>query len=309
MLSFTAKDINGRDIIMPAPLSVRLDVDESAPADSLYVVFPYIDADELKSVRIFDGDKQIFIGVTDEEERLSDPSGNQLRISARSPAAYLLDNEAAPCVYDHPSSKLICERYAQPFGITVSDSVDAVYFGELNVLKGASYWSVLKNFCAACLSTLPRVSGAGVLYLGGMRREERVRFGSGAGCFRYSRLSEKLKRCEEISTVMVKTGISGGYSLPISDDSALNRGIRRVRYLNSALAETPMRCADDMIAAGRSRAYTLRLRCPGCLLGLEGCEAEVDTINTEARLYISALRYRLSDAGEYTDVILKRRKS
>ena len=54
------------------------------------------------------------------------------------------------------------------------------------------------------------------------------------------------------------------------------------------------------------KAYTLKLRCPCCLLGKEGCSASVSGI-LEGSLYISALRYRFSESGEYTDVILKRR--
>lgn len=306
MLSFVFSDINDRDIILPSPLSVRADVDESAPADSLYAVFPYADTAELKSVRVFSGGKLIFSGAVDEEERSFSSHGKQLRISARSPAAYLLDNEAAPCSYDHPSAKLICERYVLPFGIRVSDDDDTVYFGEQNVPKGTSCWSALKSFCIACYSSIPRVSAEGVLYMRGMRREESVSFGNGADDVRYSLLTEKYKRCEEISAVWVKTASTGGYTLPIVNKDAETRGVRRERYLNAVLTDTPMRCADDMIRAGSQKAYTLRLRCPCCLLGKEGCSASVSGVGEDS-LYISALRYRFSESGEYTDVILKRR--
>ncbi len=306
MLSFVFSDINDRDVILPSALSVRVDVDESAPADSLYAVFPYADTAELKRVKVYDGGKLIFSGVIDEEERSFAPHGKQLRISARSPAAYLLDNEAAPCSYVHPSAKLMCERYVLPFGITVSDDDDTVYFGEQNISKGASCWSVLKSFCIACYSSIPRVSADGILYLKGMRRDESVSFGNGTGDIRYSDLIEKIKRCEEISAVRVKTAATGGYTLPVVNNDADIRGVRRERYLNAVLTESPMRCADDMIRAGSQKAYTLKLRCPCCLLGKEGCAARVSGIHEES-LYISALRYRFSESGEYTDVILKRR--
>ena len=309
MLSFVMNDIYDRDIIMPAPLSVNVDADESAPADSLYAVFPFTETDELKSVRVYDGDRLIFSGVIDEEEHFFASSGKKLCISARSQAAHLLDNEAAPCTYDHPSAKLICERYVLPFGVTVSGDDDSVYFGEQNVLKGASCWSVLKNFCVACYSSVPRISGDGVLYLKGIQREESLRFGSANGCIRYSQMSERIKRCEEISAVKVKTANTGGYDLPITDDEAQSRGILRERYLNAVLTGSPMRCADDMIRAGRVKAYSLRLRCPGSLLGKEGCRASVEGMTDGDELYIGALRYRLSGSGEYTDVILKRRIS
>ena len=58
MLSFVFSDINDRDVILPSALSVRVDVDESAPADSLYAVFPYADTAELKRVKVYDGGKK-----------------------------------------------------------------------------------------------------------------------------------------------------------------------------------------------------------------------------------------------------------
>lgn len=308
MLRCVLRDISDSEIVMPSPLSLNVDVDESAPADSLYAVFPFIETDQLSEIRLFLKEKLIFKGIVDEEERVLRPSGVYLRISARSMAAKLLDNEAAPCSFDHPSARLICSEYVEPFGITLSGSDDSVYFGVQNVLKGSSCWSVLRNFCAACYSCVPRIGGDGVLYLKGMLRDESVSFG-GDG-IRYTELSEKYKRCEEISAVRVKTDNSSGYSLSVDNPDALSRGVKRERFLNAVLTESPMRCADSMISSGAAKAYTLRLRCPECLLGAEGCRATVSSALGEKRgLYISALRYRSGGSGEYTDVILKRRMS
>ena len=308
MLRCVLTDVNDRSIAAPHALSMDLDIDEGVPADSLYAVFPYFEASELKGIRVYNGDKLIFTGVVDEEERLFHSSGRYLKISSRSLASRLIDNEAAPCGYDHPSARLICERYVEPFGISLSDGDDSVYFGEQTVLKGASCWSVLKNFCSVCYSSVPRVSGDGVLYLRGIQRDERVCFGNGDGCIRYTELSEKYKRCEEISAVNIKTADTGGYRLPVSNSDAVRRGVVRERYLNAVMTENPMRCAEAMIRAGKAKAYTLRLRCPGCLSGTEGFTAEIKREDEViGDLYISALRYRLSGTGEYTDVILKRR--
>lgn len=309
MVKVTLIDRDGAEWTPRAIWKLVIEVDEGAPADSLYAEFPYTACPESVGVRVFSDGVEVFCGVVDEEEHVSDNSGETLRISARSKAALLLDNEAAPCGYDHPSAALMYERYAKPFGITLSETDDAVYFGEQSVLKGASCYSVLKNFCTACYSSLPRVSGTGALSLKGMMKEDETRFGNGEGEVRFLSLSESRKRCEEISEVIVKTSDSGGYALPIKNQSALSRGIVRRRYLNATLNQSPMRCADAMIANGQRKAYSIKLRCPSCLLGHEGDRARVNSerIALPDDLYISALRYRLTAGGEYTDVTLKRR--
>lgn len=288
------------------PLVLRISVDEGVPADSLYAVFPYREAGELSVITVFRDNDVVFKGVVDEEERAESKDGDFLKISARSLAALMLDNEAAPCCYDHPTVRLIYERYAAPFGITLAEDKDTVYFGEQNVLKGASCYSVVRSFCLACYSSLPRVSGDGVLYPKGICRDGVTRFGADGE--RYISLSRVRKRCEEISAVYVKTANAGGYSLPVENKNAEARGIKRDRYLNAVLTESPMSCADGMIRNGYQKAYELRLRCTGCLLGTEGNKAVLEGYD-ETELYISSVHYKMTSGGEYTDIRLKRRIS
>ncbi len=309
MLRCVLKDIRGRETIAPAPVRLSIDMDENVPADALYAVFPYTETAQITGISVYAEDRLVFNGIVDEEERIVEPDGAYLRIASRSLAALLLDNEARPCVYDHPSAALIYERYVKPFGIVCRDLDDAVYFGEQTVAKGASCWSVVKNFCAACYASVPRLSADGVLYLKGMQREETVHFGENG--VRYLRISELQKRSEELSIVRVKTANPGGYALEVTNEDAVRRGIRRERYLNALLSDSPMRCADQMLQNGRRKAYALKLRCPGNLLGTVACAAVVSDkiIGERGGLAIGSLYYRLTADGAYTDVRLRRRNS
>ena len=307
MLSFVTTDIDGKKILMPPALAVTMNMDEDVPADDLYAVFPYREGEELKEIAVYDGDRLIFTGVVDEEERILSDQGEYLRISARSLAAHLLDNEASPRTYDHPGAGMVYRHHAQEYGIRRGDSDDATYFGELNVIKGSSQWGVIKSFCNACYSTFPRVSADGVLYMKGIDAGETVIFGEGG--IGYTDISEKVKRCEEISRVNVKTAVSEGYRLPVENADASARGIRRERYINAVLTATPIKCADVMIESGKAKAYLLTLSCPERLTDLLGRGAVVrDPILGERDgLYISSIKYRLTSAGETTELRLKRR--
>ena len=305
MLRCVLQDVNGLLYEAPAPEYLSVDIDEGVPADSLLAVFPYFRSDELCSLTVYLDDKTVFKGIVDEEKHEFDADGSRVRISARSLAALLLDNEAMPCGYDHPTSALMYERYAKPYGIASADSDDAAYFGEQTITKGSSCWSVIRGFCLARYSALPRVSADGVLYMKGMHRTDKVTFGDHKGAIRYTALTESVRRCEELSAVRVKTAEADRYSLPVINADATARGIKRERYLNALLTSSPLRCADEMIANGAAKAYSLKLRCPGCHLGAEGCEAELADHAEE--LYVSAVHYRLTSKQEYTDITLKRR--
>lgn len=307
MLRCVLTDINGQKSMSPRLLSLQVDVDEGVPADALYATFPYTPAAELSGITLYDGEKPVFIGVVDEQEHICGSQGAYLKVSARSLAAHLLDNEASPCAYDHPSLSLMVEHYVKPFGITLGTDSDEVFFGEQSITKGTSCWKALKNFCIACYSAIPRISSVGVLYPKGMESGGVTVFG-GDGV-RYTRLREVKKRCEEISAVHVKATNSGSYSLPIENASAKERGVRRERYLNAVLTESPMRCADAMIKNGNAKSYAVYLRCEGCLLTTEGNRAVLsdEHIGNTGELYISAVHYRMTRDGEYSNITLKRR--
>ena len=307
MLRCELTDVNGKKHRMSQLLSLQVDVDEGVPADALYALFAYTPTEELCEITLMDGKDPIFIGVIDEEEHISDSKGTYLKISARSRAAHLLDNEAMPCEFDHPSLSMMYERYAKPFGIRIGTDSDEVFFGEQRVTKGTSCWKALKNFCIACYLTPPRISSIGVLYPKGLAHSDVTVFGRDG--VTYTQLREVKKRCEEISAVHVKADSGGTYSLAIENSAARDRGVRRERYLNAVLTESPMKCADAMIDNGDIKSYAVYLRCKGCLLGTEGNRAVISdpVIGERDDLYISAVHYRMKGDGAYSNITLKRR--
>ena len=309
MLSFVAEDIKGCEIILPAAIKAVINMEEDVPADDLYVIFPYVELNELKNISVYDGGSLAFAGVVDEEEHIADSSGEYLRISARSLAARLLDNEAIPESYNHPSAGLIYERHVRPYGIRAADADDAVYFGEQVVTKGTSRWTAIRNFCNACYSAVPRISADGVLYMKGLSSNIKTVFSDSGDGLAYTAINESVKRCEEISRVNVKVSSGAGYAYPVANADAELRGIRRERCINAILTDTPLKCADAMIEAGRRKAYSLTLESPERLLNILGSEAQVKSsvIGDRKGLYVSSLKYRMDTNGESTTVVLKRR--
>ena len=311
MLSFVFTDADGGRRLLSLPLSVTIRMDETIPADDLSAEFAYAPVGELAAVSVYDDGCLVFTGVVDEQVHIQSEKGLILRIYARSLAAHLLDNEAEPRCFDHPSASLIYERYVKPFGIRWENEDDATCFGEQQITKGMSHWAALKNFCVACYSASPRITADGVLRMKGADLPRTVSFSDSGGGIAYTGLTETLKRCEEISAVNMKLYDDGDYRYRLTNDDALQRGIRRERYLNATLASTPMTCADAMLQNGASAAYGVQLKCSGALLDVMGCRATVynKLLGELSGLYVSALSYRLTKDGETTTLQLKRRKT
>lgn len=310
MLSFIFTDTDGNRHILSHPLSLTVRMDESVPADDLCAVFAYRRLPELTTLRMNDDRGTVFVGVVDEQEHILSDKGRLLRICARSLAAHLLDNEAAPRCYDHPSASLIYERHVRPYGILREEEDDATFFGEQSVGKGMSQWTVLKNFCTACYSTTPRVTANGYLRMKGADNLSEVCFSDSGDGLAYTELREVKKRCEEISRVNMKVHEDEGYRYSVDNTDALQRGVCRERYLNAALISTPMTCADAMIQNGAAASYGIRLKCSGCALDKMGCRATVRNrlLGEIKDLYVSSVSYRLGADGDTTTLQLKRRK-
>ena len=311
MLSFVFEDIRGRSVLMNDPLCVNITQEREVPADSVSALFDLRDCDELSTLRVFDDDELIFRGVVDEQEKIISSAGAFLRISGRSMAALLLDNESVPVTYNHPSAGIIFERHVEPFRITTKDNPDRTYFSELVVTKGESNWQALSHFCKSCLSSVPRISGRGELFFSGEESDREVVFSDTRGDILYRSIEETVRRCEEISCVNIKVTNASGYHTKVENEDAKKRGILRERYLNAVLTDTPMNRADALIKSGREKGYRIRVRCEGRALNLLGAKATVkDTrLGEIGDLTVSALYYRLSPKDESTYMILRRRNS
>lgn len=308
MLTFVLTDIGGEKEVFRSAKYVEWNQEENVPADDLTAVFSYRRTNELSDIEVFCGTEPVFRGIVDEQRAVFSGSSAQLMICARSLAALLLDNEAEPVTYAHPSAGIIYERHAKDYGITLMDDAKVSFCSDLVVTKGMSDWQVLRDFAAGCCGAMPRVSGVGGLYLRGLSDDGEVLFSNERG-IGYSRIEENLKRAEELSGVNIKVINAAGYDNRIENPSASRRGIRRERYLNAIITDAPMQCADRMIRNSRRDAYSVELRCTGLYTDLLGKRASVEStaLGAMTALYVCSTRCVIGSSGSYTDVVLKRR--
>lgn len=309
MLSFEFVDINDNVVQINDPYTLSINMEENVPCDDMVAVFAHVPCDELKSVRVYDNDTLVFSGIVDEQQRISTDDGAFLKIVARSMAAHLVDNESVPVSYMHPSVSVIENRHTKPFGVRVTGERDTTYFGTQTVKKGDTNWQAVEDFAKNVYMNTPRINQSAELDFSGVQNDTLSFFSNNGDGIRYTTLTENIKRCEEISTVRIKVTNSSGYHSVIENADAISRGIKRERYLNSVLTDTPAIYADSMIKNGRKKSYEITLSCIGQHMSVFGnCAVVKDSVCGEIdRLYVSAVRYRLSAKQEVTTVTLKRK--
>ena len=90
--------------ILDNVLTVILNDDVEVPADDLTITIPYDEkiSENADFITAFFDEKTVFRGQIDEIIGIKSTDGAITKITARSPSAFLLDNEAEPLTYINP---------------------------------------------------------------------------------------------------------------------------------------------------------------------------------------------------------------
>lgn len=310
MLRFLFTDIDDKTEEFCDPVSLVINKDENVPADDMVVVFSYISVKEQKSVVVYDDDKVVFTGIVDEQQTVCDYKSQYIKFVCRSMAGLLIDNESAPVSYCQPSADTIAMRHIIPYGLKLTDDLDITYFGVQTVSKGMSDYKAVEDFSRNALGVIPRINEYGQVQLQSNVQDSECVFSNDGDGIAYSYFCENIKRHKEISAVRIKVTNSCGYNSVVENKDAINRGIKRERYINSLYTSTPAAYAENMIKTGKENAYSITLRCPDRHLGVFLNKAVIkDRICAyDKGLYVSALRYELTQDKDVTTLTLLRKE-
>lgn len=305
MLSYFFTDKNGNRCEIKNVLTVEISADVDVPADELVLVMPYDERFRNADMfEVYDDEALVFVGQADEIVSIVRTDGAIVRLSARSLAGRLLDNEAEPVTYVNPAAKFIFERHLKPFGIVGYDGDEHPFMGTIKIEKGMTEWQMLEKFCNGRYGKSPRITGAGfALMCGTYGGAKPIAFGrNGVG---YTSLREYIKPCKVISQVKLRTEEYGGYKSVIGNNS-LDGRIKRVRYVNAILDNNAVKTADRMIENGNRQSFEIMIECPKCLCGIVGRKAVIDDrlVGKREGLVVKSIKYSLGKNGESTTVVL-----
>lgn len=286
-------------------LTARISADANVPADELVITVPYSkDYERCEKIEAYDGEMLVFCGQADEVAVIVSSGGAIVKITARSLAAGLLDNEAEPVTYKNPSAEFIFERHLKPFGIKTFDGDTQPFYGELKIEKGMSHWQVLEKFCKLRYGKTPVITGAGTALMRGKRILPRtITFGRGG--IECLSARKKIRPYTLLSEVRLKLEKYGGYKSVLKNNNVSNT-VTRVRYVNAFDDNGAVKTADRMIENGNKNCLEITLKCPVCLCDVIMGKAEIkdDIFGTGENMIIKSTEYVLDKNGENTTVVL-----
>lgn len=306
MLKFLVTYTDKTEKYLDDVLTVIFNADVEVPADDLTITIPYDEkiSENADFITAFLDEKTVFKGQIDEIIGIKSTDGAITKITARSPSAFLLDNEAEPLTYINPSADFIFNRHLKPFGLTEYYADDVPFFGTLKINKGMTHWQVFRNFCINRYGAVPRITGNGKVYFNGNESGETIFFGKSG--IDYTAVRESKRRFKLITEVKLKLTESGTYGGSIKNENPECRSIERVRYVNATSDKTTIQTADNIISKSNSDSYSIALECVGCLIESIGRSAVLndDMFGEIENLTVRKIRYTVGSDGEKTTVTL-----
>lgn len=302
MLTVNIENTDGKELPSDGLLSVVLNSEIDVPADSIAVTMPYNKKTALNvhTITASFGEKILFRGVVDEVISLCDEKQAIMKLTARSPAGLLLDNEAEPVTYYCPSADFVCDKHLKPFGIEAQDADNIPLINYFRIDKGMTHWQVLESFCKIHYGTSPRIDGDGKAFLKGKSSDNSLVFGKNG--IDYISIKESRKKCELIDEVRVKIDKFGGYSSKVMNDNPDCKGICRVRLLNATEDAGRLKTADKMLENSNKKSYCIMLLCNGCVADAMGSRAKIfdERLGCIDNLIVQKVQYSLGADGEFT---------
>ena len=309
MLKVTGLTVGDVQMGLNNVLKARIEKSLWIPAHSFYGEFLWEGPmEELKYLTITANKETVFHGPVDEQVLSCTERGTILSVSARSRAAYLLDNEAIPRIYDRPSFADICSIHCKPYGFET-------YRGEgrcpakFQVSKGMTEWEVLDRFCRNVLGRHVRITEDDVVDAGERVERENVIISNHIpGGFRFSSAKAGYKRYGVLSEIQYKLNSSEDYHYFIKNEDAQRRGISARRLVN--LGGMPDWMNAEMTQGKLDNSardqFTVTAVLPEILSVRVGMNAAfLDPALGEYRnLVVSAVSCRIDTQGAFTTVVL-----
>lgn len=310
MLRFVVTYTDKTELMLNDVLTVTMDCELSVPADNIIITCPYnnILSEKADYISAFRGDKLIFKGQIDDIVSIKNSKGVITKITARSLASMLLDNEAEPVTYNNPASEFIFNKHLSPFGIQNYEADEKPFYGSLKIDKGMTHWQVFENFCRNRYGVIPRISGDGKAYFCGYKGDKVISFGDDSGDVTYYSIKKSNHRCKIISEVKLKLSEYGLYNGAIKNTNPDSKSINRVRYVNATSDRRTIHTADTIIAQSNIDSFEAYLEAKGCYVDLIGSRAEInDSVFGKTKgLVVKKARYTLDSTGEKTTFELRK---
>lgn len=310
-LTVTAQTPDGRKYPLENPISMEYDGELFTPCDSLTALFPvqWEGIDFCRITARLDGGN-LFEGIVDRQEVEKSAAGQLLRLTCRSTTALLLDNEVKPYIYFQLTSKQLFDRFAAPFGVKGTRFPYEAKQNFMQVKKGASYWTVIEDFCRFTYRKLPYLERDGYLTLTPLHSVRRLIGNRTTYAAGWTKLNLRRKNDAVISRLYMKTATETYgyyYGFVVNNPEADRRGIRRERFYHpeDQISVYAQAAARKKITDGNRDSFTAEVVLPGLYDWTPGDRASLPEELPGRELFIRGVRLNIGESGLTTRLILQ----
>lgn len=261
---------------------------------------------EILSVKAYDGNRLLFEGQIDSQKSTVSRDGVLAAIDARDAGAFLLDNQALPCVMLYAQLGTVFSRFAQPYGFGYYCARAAASIPMFTVRAGQSEWDALVNFSRRAYGVTPYIASSRVMFSRRSTGAALVISNSGDG-LRFTSISHSFVPYSIVSKVYIRDD-NGFYSLSVSNASAARTKTTRKRYVipTTEYAGNVGLDANQRIRRSMFEYEQLVVTLPQVLDAPLGQEVEIrDALLRRFNLMIVGREVNVSPNGVVTKLTLK----
>lgn len=216
------------------------------PADELEICF-LCDSPgfHFRFIEVYKENEMIFSGETDIQEFIVDGTCGYARITARSYAARLVDNQAKPAIYNYPTYTQIIEKHIKPYGLVCDCCESSLKIPELIITPGTSEWDVVSRFFLEQDNMRIRCVEENTIHPIEIIEIPYCTFSNSyKDTYHYFSLKKKLKTSHLTSTVCFLDSETGMYTAAVQDSKCEFLGIFRQEYRQSNPDEIYSKCRN-----------------------------------------------------------------
>lgn len=224
---FELYTIPNQRVIPKEIISYELTSEISAACDGLRLNFCLNEPiGEIKAVQVKDGNRLIFNGFADKQKVSFTQNGFLAFVYARSSAALLVDNEAEPCQYNHPTAKQLWLQNAKELGFDC-DLPDICCEHSYFVPKGTSCFGAINEFVSMLNGRGIYVSPDNVIRV--YKKGEKIK---NFDEYEILNASYVINRSEVLSGIDYKINAADKYIYHLESPYAVEHKIQRRQLLN-----------------------------------------------------------------------------
>lgn len=270
-IKLLGKATDNSTVVLESPSSMIITRGWDTPVVMLEITFPCREPiPDLTNIQVNHGSDILFFGHCDEIIRAEDGDGATVSIAARSPGAFLVDNEALPKTHVNLTATQYFNAELAPLGFTALALPDtAAMATRFQLNKGYTVWEAFRQLCFRLYGRYPHMTRDLTVAVAPVDTDQFYLVDNDPAvpnALRWCSMEHITRRSSVISSIRYRDSngnYTGIFANPFTDGQAVNR--KRYVIPRAEFTETPTREPYQRILDAQLGLHSARLTLPGLI--------------------------------------------